>query len=100
MEPELISDFALLGLCYLYIIAVILVTSRIRNHLPANLSRKFLHIMTGNLIFVIPFFTLRSFPLSFPFFVAAPFILVTFLFSPLSPVDLSSKISGLAEITG
>jgi phytol kinase len=56
--------------------------------------------MIGNFIFVIPFFTLRTFPLNFPFFVAAPFILVTFLFSPLSPIDLSSRISGLAEITG
>lgn len=56
--------------------------------------------MIGNFIFVIPFFTLTVFPLSFPFFVASPFILVTFLFSPLSPVDLSGKISGLAEITG
>jgi len=56
--------------------------------------------MIGNFIFVIPFFTLTMFPLNFPFFVASPFILVTFLFSPLSPVDLSGKISGLAEITG
>jgi dolichol kinase len=56
--------------------------------------------MIGNFIFIIPFFTLTTLPLSFPFFVAAPFILVTFLFSPLSPIDLSGKISGLAEITG
>ena len=55
--------------------------------------------MIGNFIFVIPFFTLRTFPLSFPFFVAAPFIFVTFLFSPLSPVNLSGKIQGLVEIT-
>jgi phytol kinase len=98
--PELFFNLGLLGLCYLYIIAIILVTTKIKDRLSANFSRKFLHIMIGNFIFVIPFFTLRTFPLSFPFFVAAPFILVTFLFSPLSPVDLSSKISGLAEITG
>jgi len=90
----------LLGLCYLYIIAIILIAGKIKDRVPANLSRKFLHIMIGNFIFIIPFFTLTTLPLSFPFFVAAPFILVTFLFSPLSPVDLSSKISGLAEITG
>ena len=90
----------MLGLCYLYIIAIILIAGKIKDRVPANLSRKFLHIMIGNFIFIIPFFTLTTLPLSFPFFVAAPFILVTFLFSPLSPVDLSSKISGLAEITG
>jgi phytol kinase len=90
----------LLGLCYLYIVAIILVTGKIKDRVSASFSRKFLHIMIGNFIFVIPFFTLRTFPLSFPFFVAAPFILVTFLFSPLSPVDLSSRVSGLAEVTG
>jgi dolichol kinase len=56
--------------------------------------------MIGNFIFIIPFFTLATLPLNFPLFVASPFILLTFLFSPLSPVDLSQKISGLAEITG
>ncbi len=93
-------NLGLLGSCYLYIIAIILITSKIKDRIPVNFSRKFLHIMIGNFIFVIPFFTLRNFPLNFPFFVASPFILVTFLFSPASPVDLSSKISGLAEVTG
>ena len=99
-EPEILLNLGLLGSCYLYIIAIILITSKIKDRIPANLSRKFLHIMIGNFIFIIPFFTLTTFPLCFPFFVAAPFILVTFMFSPLSPVDLSSKISGLAEVTG
>jgi len=97
---EMLMNLGLLGLCYVYIIAIILITGKIKDHIPVSFSRKFLHIMIGNFIFVIPFFTLRTFPLSFPFFVAAPFILVTFLFSPLSPVNLSSKISGLAEVTG
>jgi dolichol kinase len=55
--------------------------------------------MIGNLCLIIPFFTITNFPFSFPFFVAAPFILLTFLFSPWSPVNLSQRISGLAEIT-
>ncbi len=100
IDSEILFNLGLLGLCYLYIASIILVTSKIKDHVSANFSRKFLHIMIGNFIFVIPFFTLRTFPLSFPFFVAAPFILVTLLFSPLSPIDLSSKISGLAEVTG
>ena len=99
-ELELFWNLGLLGSCYLYIIAIVLITSKIKDHIPANFSRKFLHIMIGNFIFFIPFFTLRTLPLNFPFFVASPFILVTFLFSPLSPVDLSSKFSVLAEVTG
>ena len=93
-------NLGLLGSCYLYVAAIILITGKIKDRIPSNLSRKFLHIMIGNFIFIIPFFTLRTFPLCFPFFVASPFIVVTFLFSPLSSVDLSGKFSGLAKVTG
>jgi dolichol kinase len=52
--------------------------------------------MIGNLPFIIPFFTSNIYPT----LVAAPFILVTFLASPYSPVKFSSeKIRGLADIT-
>ena len=56
--------------------------------------------MIGNLPFLIPLFTLNSFPLNFPFFVAAPFVLVTFLASPYSPTRaLSERFKGLTGIT-
>ncbi len=100
VSAQLIFNVSLLGLCYLYIVAIILIASKIKDRVPSNFSRKFLHIMIGNFVFIIPFFTLTSFPLNFPFFVASPFIIVTFLFSPSSPVDLSNKVKGLAEITG
>lgn len=99
-EAQLLFNLGLLSLCYLYVFLIIIVASKLKNRLPSNLSRKFLHVMIGNLIFIIPFFTLTTFPLSFPFFVASPFIILTLLLSPLSPVDLSRKINGLAEITG
>lgn len=98
--PESLWNLGLLGSCYGYIIIIILITGKIKDRITANFSRKFLHMMIGNFIFIIPFFTLRTLPFNFPFFVASPFILVTFLFSPLSPVDLSSKFRGLAEVTG
>jgi phytol kinase len=99
-DPELLMNLGLLCLSYLYIIAIILVTGKINGRLPKNLCRKFLHIMIGNFIFVIPLFTYRTFPLDFPLFVAAPFILLTFLVSPASPLKgLTSKMSGLADVT-
>lgn len=56
--------------------------------------------MIGNLPFVIPFFSYNSFPLNFPFFVAAPFILVTLLASPYSPSSrLYGKLRSLSDIT-
>lgn len=57
--------------------------------------------MIGNLPFLIPFFTYNSFPLNFPFFIAAPFILVTFMATPYIPVkSIREKMSGLMEVTG
>jgi dolichol kinase len=99
-DAETWANLALLGCCYGYILIVILATGRIGRSLSRNSSRKFLHIMIGNLSFLIPFFSYNRFPLNFPFFVAAPFILVTFLVSPYSPTkSLSQKIPELTEVT-
>ena len=99
-DTETWANLALLGCCYGYILIVILATGRIGRSLSRNSSRKFLNIMIGNLPFLIPFFSYNKFPLNFPFFVAAPFILVTFLVSPYSPTkSLSQKIPELTEVT-
>jgi dolichol kinase len=56
--------------------------------------------MIGNLVFLIPFFTYNTLPINFPFFVAAPFVLVTFLVSPYSPVkSLGKRMPNLVEVT-
>jgi dolichol kinase len=93
-------NVALLCSCYVYILLVIFATGRITRAWSKNSSRKFLHIMIGNLPLIIPFFSYNAFPLNFPFFVAAPFIIVTFLVSPYSPVkSLSRKMPELTEVT-
>jgi dolichol kinase len=52
--------------------------------------------MIGSLPLMMPFFTDSL----FPFLVASPFILVTFLVSPYSPFPgLGERFSGLADIT-
>jgi dolichol kinase len=100
MGANMTFNLALLGACYLYIIVIILITGKIKDRLPKNLARKFLHIMIGNFIWIIPFFTYVAFPLNFPFFVAAPFILLTFLVSPGTPIKgLTKKLSGLGDVT-
>ena len=100
MSPEMLTNLTLLGLAYLYIILTIVITGKIKDRLPKNLSRKFLHIMIGNFIWVIPFFTYITFPLNFPFFVASPFILLTFLVSPGTPIkSLTQRLSGLGDVT-
>lgn len=59
-----------------------------------------MHVMIGNLSFIIPFFTYNRFPLNFPFFVAAPFIILTFLASPYSPYKgVAGRFRELVDIT-
>ena len=97
-NTEIITNLLLLILCYLYIVGIIVIAVRIDHKFPKNLKRKFLHIMIGNFVYIIPFFTFTTFPANFPFFVASPFILLTLSASPASPFNLKNKISGLADI--
>ncbi len=92
-------DIILLALCYLYIIGIILLSIKIGHVFPQNLRRKFLHIMIGVFVYIIPFFSYTTFPLNFPFFVAFPFVFLTLLASPASPMNLKNKIAGLVDIT-
>jgi phytol kinase len=99
-DAETLANLALLACCYAYVLLVIFATGKIGTVISRKSSRKFLHVMIGNLPFLIPFFSFNTFPLNFPFFVAAPFILVTFLVSPYSPMKrLSTKMTGLTEVT-
>lgn len=84
-------------LCYGYVLLIIIASSKMPEALDVSqkTSRKFLHAMIGNLPFVIPFFTSNIYPV----LVAAPFILVTFLASPYSPIKNRKRLRGLADIT-
>ena len=93
MQANLLITLA----CYLYILLVILVTRYLKRDVlsPKN-SRKFLHAFTGNLPFIMPFFTQNI----FPFFVACTFVLITFLVTPHSPINrLRQKLNWLSDIT-
>jgi len=83
-------------LCYAYVVVIVFISGRLSAafHVSQKTSRKFLHAMIGNLPFIIPFFTSNIYPA----LVAAPFILVTFVASPYSPVK-NRKFEGLTNIT-
>ena len=90
---EFAWNLGLMAGCYAYIVALILVSPRLR--LPGKVSRKILHAMIGNLPLIMPFFTASI----YPFLVASPFILVTLLATPDSPIKLSERMKGLSNLT-
>ena len=84
--------------CYIYVFFIIFVSSELRKrfHVSKKTPRKFVHIMIGNLPFVVPFFTSHIYPV----LVAAPFILVTCLSTRYSKVAIiRTKLRGLADVT-
>jgi dolichol kinase len=81
----------LLGLIkvYGYVAVLLFISEKILTKYKV-LSRKFLHIMVGNVMFILPIFETRF---VMTFLVAAPFIPLTFLMSPHSPLKFKDKIS-------
>ena len=98
LSGDITINVLLMLLCYAYILFIIIISGKMPTilHVSPKTSRKFLHAMIGNLPFIIPFFTANVYPA----LVAAPFILVTFIASPVSPFKkINRKLRGLAHIT-
>jgi len=76
------SDLLGVGLVYVYVSILVVVTERKLCRYP-KVSRKILHIMTGNIAFILPFFQTREI---MAFVAAGPFILFTYIMSPYSPL--------------
>ena len=80
-------------LVYIYVAILLIVTEKILNRWP-ELSRKFLHIMVGNVAFLLPVFQ-TSWVMAF--IAAGPFIIFTFLMSPYTPIK---SIKGRTSAAG
>lgn len=76
-------------LVYVYVILLLVISEKVIQKHP-NFSRKFLHILVGNILFILPLFQSRW---VMALLVAAPFILLTFLISPYSPLKIKDRIS-------
>jgi dolichol kinase len=77
------SDLAGVAAVYIYVAVLIVFTEKVFSKRYPVQSRKFLHIMTGNIAFILPLFETREI---MAFVAAGPFILFTFLMSPYSPI--------------
>lgn len=87
------SDLAGVLLVYIYVVILLLISEKLLSKYPEG-GRKFLHIMTGNIAFLLPIFVTRE---AMAFAAAAPFIFLTFLMSPYSPLK---KIRGKTSAAG
>ena len=77
------NDFVGIAFVYIYVILLLIFTEKILSKKYPATSRKILHIMTGNIAFILPIFQTRE---MMAFLAAGPFILFTFLMSPYSPI--------------
>jgi dolichol kinase len=77
------SDIVGVAAVYIYVTVLIVFTEKVFSKKYPVQSRKFLHIMTGNIAFILPLFETREI---MAFVAAGPFILFTFLMSPYSPI--------------
>lgn len=68
---------------YGYVALLLVITEKVLSKRFPVGSRKILHIMTGNIAFILPFFETREI---MAFLAAGPFILFTYLMSPYSPL--------------
>ena len=77
------SDIVGVAAVYIYVTVLIVFTEKVFSKKYPVQSRKFLHIMTGNIAFILPLFQTKEI---MAFLAAGPFILFTFLMSPYSPI--------------
>jgi dolichol kinase len=87
------SDLAGVALVYIYVTILLIITEKILDKYP-TVSRKILHIMVGNIAFLLPIFETKEI---MAFLAAGPFIILTFLMSPHSPIK---KIRGKTSEAG
>lgn len=83
------SDLLGLIFVYGYVAILLLVSEKLLSKYP-TFSRKFVHIMVGNVLFILPIFATME---AMAFLAAAPFVVLTFLMSPHSPIKLNHKVS-------
>lgn len=88
------NDFVGVACVYFYVVVLLILTEKISSKKYPIASRKILHIMVGNIAFLLPVFQTREI---MAFLAAGPFIIFTFLMSPYSPI---SKLRGKTSEAG
>ncbi|MFO7677806.1 MAG: phosphatidate cytidylyltransferase [Thermoplasmatota archaeon] len=80
---QYITDIIGVLVVYIYVAVLLIVTEKIIGKKYPLMSRKILHIMVGNIAFLLPIFQTKEIMV---FIAAGPFILFTYLMCPYSPI--------------
>lgn len=90
------SDILVLIVVYIYVAAIFVVAELVLKAKP-EVSRKFLHIMVGNMIFAMPLF---SNPWNMVWFLTLPITFVLFLLSEYSPIKIENRVTESGHALG
>jgi len=91
------NDLVGVAIVYIYVAIMLIVTEKILHKYP-SVSRKVLHIMVGNVAFLLPIFQTKE---VMAFLAAGPFIIFTFLMSPHTPIkSIRGKTSAAGHSMG
>ena len=90
------SDIIALIIVYIYVIVIFVISELVLKTRP-EVSRKFLHIMVGNMIFAMPFF---SDPWVMVWFLTLPITIALFFLTEYSPVKIENSVTESGHALG
>ena len=90
------SDIVALIIVYAYVAVIFVVAEKVLKTKP-EVSRKFLHIMVGNMIFAMPFF---SDPCVMVCFFTLPITVVLFFLTEYSPIKIDNSVTESGHALG
>jgi len=90
------SDILALIIVYIYVIIVFVIKKLVLKTKP-EVSRKFLHIMVGNMIFAMPFF---ADPWTMVWFLTLPITVALFFLTEYSPIKIENSVTESGHALG
>ena len=90
------TDVIALIIIYLYVAAIFVIAEKVLKTRP-EVSRKFLHIMVGNMIFAMPFF---SDPWVMVCFLTLPITIALFFSTEYSPIKIENSVTESGHALG
>jgi len=92
----ILSDIIALAIVYIYVVAIFIISEKVLKTRP-EVSRKFLHIMVGNMIFVMPFFSSVSIMI---FGITLPVTIALFFLTEYSPIKIHNSVTESGHALG